>query len=198
MSSQPIQASFHRTAEGRLAARVADIAFLAVRAEGESFRVAYASGLASPPERWTRQDFDGLSRLVDGEAGFRVHVEESAEHYRQLAGLNRRDVKTRAMTPWGAAQQSRIYGEGVVAHSTAGHGGFHLDPARNALVDRRWRNAEGWYEEDSEWAIVAATFPELFTTSERASAGHVAPFRTRCLRGDLWPRPRARPKQGQG
>ena len=104
------------------------------------------------------------------EAGFRAHVEERAEHYRQLVGLDRRDVKTRTMTPWGPAQQSRIYGEGVIAHSTAGHGGFHLDATRNALVDRRWRNRDGWYEEDSEWAIVAATFPELFTSSERASA----------------------------
>ena len=55
MSSQPIQASFHRTAEGRLAARVADIAFLALPTKREGLRVAYASRLASPPERWTRQ-----------------------------------------------------------------------------------------------------------------------------------------------
>ena len=170
MSSQPIRASFHRTAEGRLAASVADIAFLALPAEGEGLHVAYASNLASPPEHWTRRDFYGHGPLVAGEAGFRVHVEERAEHYRQLADLNRRDVKIRATTPWGPAQQSRIYGEGVIAHSAAGHGGFHLDATRNALVDKRWRNRDGWYEEDSEWAVVAATFPELFTTSERASA----------------------------
>jgi hypothetical protein len=170
MSSHPIKASFHRTDEGRLAARVADNAFLALPAEGESFRVAYASSLVSPPERWTRRDFYGVGPLVEGEAGFRSHVEERAKHYRQLQALCRRDVGMRAETPWGTAQQSRIYSEGVIAHSTAGHGGFHLDPTRNAFVDARWRNAEGWYEEDSEWAIVAATFPELFTTSERAAA----------------------------
>jgi hypothetical protein len=170
MSSQPSQTSFHRTAEGRLAAQVADIAFLALAAEGEGFRVAYATNLASPPERWTRRDFFGLGPLVTGEAGFRVYVESQAEHYRQLASLNRRDVKIRATTPGGPAQQSRIYGEGVIAHSTAGHGGFHLDASHNALVDRRWRDRDGWYEEDAEWAIVSATFPELFTSSERAAA----------------------------
>ena len=170
MSSQPIQASFHRTTEGRLSARVADIAFLALPSEGEHIQVAYGSGLGSPPESWTRRDFYGLGPLVEGEAGFRIHVEERAEHHRQLQSLSRRDVTTRARTPWGQAQQSRVYGEGVIAHSTAGHGGFHLDAERNALVDRHWRNGDGWYEEDSEWAKVAATFPELFTTSERASA----------------------------
>src|SRR5271168_3996451 len=129
MSFQHIQASFHRTAEGRLAARVADIAFLALPAEDQGFRVAYASGLSSPPERWTRRDFYGLGRLVDGEAGFRGFVEERAEHHRQLAVLNRRDVKTRAPTPWGTAQQSRLYGEGVIAHSTAEHGGLLSIPS---------------------------------------------------------------------
>lgn len=172
MSSQSIHASFHRTAEGRLAARIADIGFLALPAEGERLRVGYGHGpcLAMPPERWMLREFHGHGPLVEGEAGFRAHVEERAEHYRQRQALGRRDVQTRRETPWGRAQQSRLYGEGVIAHSTAGHGGFHLDAARNALVDRRWRNRDGWYEEDSEWAIVAATFPELFTTSERASA----------------------------
>lgn len=170
MSSQAIRASFDRTAEGRLAARVADIAFLALPSEGERLRVAYASGLASPPESWTRRDFDGLGVLVVGDAGFRTHVEERAEHSRQLQVLSRLGVTTRARTPWGPAQQSRIYGEGVIAHSTAGHGGFHLDAKRNALVDRGWRNRDGWYEEDSEWAKVAATFPDLFTSFERACA----------------------------
>ena len=170
MSSQPIQASFHRTVEGRLAARAADIAFLALPAEGEPLRVAYASGLVSAPESWTRRDFFCRGPLVEGEAGFRSYVEERAEHYRQLQSLSRRDVTKRAETPWGPAQQSRIYGEGVITHSTAEHGGFHLDAERNGLVDRRWRNRDGWYEEDSEWAVVAATFPELFTTSERTSA----------------------------
>jgi len=170
MSSQPIRASFHRTAEGVLAARVAEIAFLALHTEGERLRVGYASGLASVPERWTPRDFYGHGPIVEGEAGFRAYVEERAEHYRQLQALGRRDVRIRIETPWGPAQQSRVYVEGVIAHSTAGHGGFHLDAARNALVDRRWRHRDGWYEEDSEWAVVAATFPELFTTSERTSA----------------------------
>lgn len=198
MSSQAIKASFHRTAEGRLAARVAEIAFLALHTRGERLRVGYASGLASAPERWTPRDFYGHGPIVEGEAGFRSYVEERAEHYRQLQSLSRRDVTKRAETPWGAAQLSRIYGEGVIAHSSAGHGGFHLDAQRNALVDARWRNADGWYEEDSEWAKVAATFPELFTSSEHASAEdtlrHSAPDAYEAIRGVILERGQSRVK----
>ncbi|PYE30419.1 N12 class adenine-specific DNA methylase [Rhizobium sp. PP-WC-1G-195] len=38
------------------------------------------------------------------------------------------------------------------------------------LYEEALRNASGWYEEDAEWAIVAQTFPEVFTTYERRSA----------------------------
>lgn len=144
MSSQSAEPSFHLTDEGRLVARLADLAFLALPARDRGLRVAYATGLELAPERWTRQDFCGLGRLVDGEAGFRAYVEERAEHRRQLAGLARRDIMARAETPWGTSQVLRLYADGVVSYSTAGHGGFHLDPAQNALVDELWRNAEGW------------------------------------------------------
>ena len=55
-------------------------------------------------------------------------------------------------------------------HSTAGHGGFHLSATRNRKIDPMLRSAGGWYEEDAEWAIVAITFPRLFTAPERRHA----------------------------
>ncbi len=170
MSSKTIEALFHRTDEGRLAARVGDIAFFALRTADERLCVGYAYGVSKPPECWRPEDFYGRGRYVEDETEFRAHVEERAEHFRQVQSLLRRDARLAVETPWGRSQQSRIYSEGVVAHSTAGHGGFHLDAKRNALVDPRWRNAGGWYEEDSQWAVVAATFPELFTTYERSCA----------------------------
>jgi len=63
-----------------------------------------------------------------------------------------------------------VYAEGVVAHSTAGHGGFHLSSERNAKVHSLLRKDMPWYEEDCEWAIVAITFPDLFTGYERSLA----------------------------
>jgi hypothetical protein len=42
------------------------------------------------------------------------------------------------------------------------------------MVDPSWRNPNGWYEEDCEWAIVAMTFPTLFTGTVFASARSTA------------------------
>lgn len=65
-------------------------------------------------------------------------------------------------TRWGEAQAAQRYGRGIVCYQTAGHGGFHLSAGRNALVHEAWRDEEGWYEEDCDWAIVAVTFPQFF------------------------------------
>lgn len=65
-------------------------------------------------------------------------------------------------TPWGAAQQSESLCRGIVQYYTAGHGGVHLSPTRNMVVPEYMRNADGWYEEDCEWAIPASIFPEAW------------------------------------
>lgn len=63
------------------------------------------------------------------------------------------------------------YAPGIINYSCAGHGGFHLASGRNAAVHPAWRTADGWYEEDSEWAVVAITFPEAFHP-DKVSAAH--------------------------
>ncbi|WP_425503401.1 DUF7007 domain-containing protein [Rhizobium oryzihabitans] len=63
---------------------------------------------------------------------------------------------------------------GIVSYSTSGHGGFHLSHDRNHIVDSSVRSAGGWYEEDCEWAIVALTFPDVFTGYERRCAEEIA------------------------
>ncbi len=62
-------------------------------------------------------------------------------------------------TPWGESQLTTHYDTGIVFYSTASHGGFKLDRARNAQVPNYLRRAGGWYEEDCDWAIVALIFP---------------------------------------
>jgi hypothetical protein len=70
----------------------------------------------------------------------------------------------------GTSQCATVYADGVVSHSTAGHGGFHLDAAHNAKVHPALRARGGWYEEDCAWAAVAQALPELFTDYERRCA----------------------------
>src|SRR3546814_19894645 len=84
---------------------------------------------------------------------------ENAQHRRQLRTLGRREVRQRLSTPWGLAQSSEIYANGVVFHSTASHGGIKLDRARNMAMPGVLRVAGGWSEEDCEWAKVAIGFP---------------------------------------
>src|SRR3546814_21104401 len=84
--------------------------------------------------------------------------------------LVRRGFRQRLSTPWGLAQSSEIYANGVVFHSTASHGGIKLDRARNMAMPGVLRVAGGWYEEDCEWAKVAIGFPDLFTDYERCHA----------------------------
>ncbi|MCG2841459.1 hypothetical protein L6Q21_10750 [Sandaracinobacter sp. RS1-74] len=164
-----IAAVFGRSADGHLAARVEDIGFIAIPAKN-GFRVATGWRLTRPIDQWTTSNVFGASASVADEATFRAHVEENAEHRRQLRTLGRREDRQRISTPWGMAQSSEIYADGVAFHSTASHGGIKLDRTRNAAMPTVLRVSGGWYEEDCEWAKVAIGFPDLFTDCERRHA----------------------------
>lgn len=164
-----IAAVFGRSADGHLAALITDIAFIAIPVR-DGFRVATGWRLRKPIDQWTVDDVFGASATLADEASFCAHVEENAEHRRQLRRLGRREDRLRISTPWGMAQSSEIYADGVVFHSTASHGGIKLDRARNAAMPAMLRVPGGWYEEDCEWAKVAIGLPDLFTDYERRHA----------------------------
>lgn len=165
----PIVALFERTKQGLLAAQVEDLAWLAVPV-ADGFKMKNAWRLRTPIADWVRLDFHGADGVVADEVAFRAHVEAIAEHRRQLRALDRRTGSGGVQTPWGAAQHSEIYAEGIAFYSTASHGDFHLDDERNAAMPDCLRNADGWYEEDEQWAKVAFAFPALFTERERSQA----------------------------
>lgn len=155
-----------RSADGLLVARVGDTAFAMVPARQGRHFLATGWRLSRPLDTWRRGDFYGHSGDVADEAAFRALVAENAEHQRERAALGRREIVSRAYTPWGASQGAMTYGEGVLCHSTAGHGGFQLAPEQNARVHPLLRSSSGFYEEDAEWAAVAQALPELFTAYE--------------------------------
>lgn len=71
-------------------------------------------------------------------------------------------------TPWGKSQHQTQFGEGIVFHTTAGHGGFHVESRLLKLMPQvlqdfnPFTGKKGWFEEDCDWAIVAVAFPDRF------------------------------------
>ncbi|WP_409526980.1 DUF7007 domain-containing protein [Rhizobium sp. G21] len=161
---------FATSADGIPVARIADLVLAMVMSPSGFAFLASAAFVRRPLAELTRADFIGHDGRLAGEAEFRARVAETAGHKRDLAALNRVQTRISASTPWGGSQMAVIYADGVVAHSTAGHGGFHLSSDRNAKVHPLLRKDTSWYEEDCEWAIVAFSFPELFTGYERSTA----------------------------
>lgn len=162
--------SFGSSADGMPVALVGDTAFAMAKARDDRHYLVTAWRLSRPMDEWIRSDFYGHSGELADEAAFRARVLENAEHQREKRALGRHEICSRAHTPWGTSQGASVYAEGVTAHSTAGHGGFKLSAERNRKVHSMLRSAGGWYEEDAEWAIIAISFPHLFTAFERRCA----------------------------
>ena len=161
---------FGRSADGMNVALVGDHAYAMAPARDGEFILVSAWRLRKPMPEWIRDDFYGHSGALADEAAFRARVLEYAEHQREKHALGRKEVRSRDHTPWGTSQGATIYAEGVTCHDTAGHGGFKLSEERNAQVHPMLRAHDGWYEEDECWAIVALTYPQLFTAFERRHA----------------------------
>lgn len=164
------EVSFGHSTEGMMVALVGDTAFAMAPARDGRHYLVTAWNIRRPMAEWKRSEFYGHSGDLADETAFRARVLENAEHQREKRGLGRREIASRAHTPWGTSQGATLYAEGVTCHSTAGHGGFHLSAERNRKVHPALRVAGGFYEEDEAWAIVAITFPHLFTAFERRCA----------------------------
>jgi len=157
-------ADLKMTKDGWSAKEVGGTVYVAV---GTSpIHIKYAYGDESKIDRMTERDCYGLHKSVEDLPGFISALEEMAEHHRQKARLGRREEDSKIRTPWGESQGCTVYGPGVKAHSTAGHGGFQVFSKVNKVIPEPYRNADGWYEEDAEWAKVAAGLPHLFTDYE--------------------------------
>lgn len=56
-------------------------------------------------------------------------------------------------TPWGESQGGNRYMPGVLFFHTAGHGGLKIARELNQKIPAVFRNEDGWYEEDCDFAI---------------------------------------------
>lgn len=81
------------------------------------------------------------------------------------------DTMSAKHSVWGPVQTEKSYGEGITHVTTAGHGGFVLSPEMNEHVKVKFPDFKPWgghersYEEDCDWAVVVATFPDRFPSS---------------------------------
>ncbi len=160
---------FALSAEGFPVARTRELVLAMITTPAGSF-LASAWAIKRPLSALKRQDFYRHDGYLEDEAAFVARVIETAEHQRDVHDLGRVQARMSRSTPWGMSQAATIYGPGIVSHTTAGHGGFHLSSDRNLGVPSALRNDTCWYEEDVEWAVVAHAFPELFTGYERRTA----------------------------
>ena len=161
---------FGRSIDGMLVALVGEHAFAMAPARDGRHYLVTGWRIRRPLAEWTRDNFYGHGGDLVDEAAFRARVLEQAEHQRERIALARQEIHSTAHTPWGPSQSATIHADGIVEHSTAEHGGFHLSMDRNAQVHPMLRSEGGWYEEDFAWSIVAITFPDLFTGYERRCA----------------------------
>ena len=157
---------FGRSAGGLTVARIGDAAYAMIPTADGRHYLGSSWRLSNPLSDWKRSDFCGHGGDVADEAAFHSFVQEQAEHQGEKIALARQELRAHANTPWGPSQGAVRYSEGVVFHSTSGHGGFHLSADRNAQVLPLLRAAGGWYEEDAAWAAVATAWPDLFTRLE--------------------------------
>ena len=137
---------FGESAEGFPVARIGDIVLAMIPLVDGGAHLASACFVCRPLDELKRGDFYGHDGRLADEQEFRRRVHETAEHRRELDALGRVQTRMAASTPWGSSQLATIYGRGVISHSTAGHGGFHLSDDRNRLVDPSLRKGSPWYE----------------------------------------------------
>jgi hypothetical protein len=70
-------------------------------------------------------------------------------------------------TPWGTPQTTTEIAPGIIAYTTASHGGYYLSPERVAEMPKPLSEFQPWagpnfYEEDCDWSVVALAFPQFF------------------------------------
>lgn len=128
------EALFGRSAEGLAVARVADNTFAMVPGRDGGHYLATAGALPA--------------RLPIGRAPISTAMRATSPTRQRFVFASRRIPSTSSSAPWGPSQGATVYADGVICHSTAGHGGFHLDPARNEKVHPLLRAADGFYEQD--------------------------------------------------
>jgi len=176
MSSEPQLATMNDlrlTRDGYSALVLGNIVYAAVGFRDE-IAVCDAFLRSKPVEEMTIDQFTRNGTYVKDLPAFVAEINDLAVDNEQVARLGRIRRPSKTSTDWGTSQNAVIYARGIIKYETAGHGGFKVSKTVNEKILEPYRNTDddgiGWYEEDTEWAKVAASFPYLFTDRELRNA----------------------------
>lgn len=154
------------TSDGLKAARLGDVTYAVRKTVGGELFISHAYD-KKPLSELKASDFFGHEGRIDSYEAFVADMEDRLKGKEQVNALGRFDFDSKTRTPWGQSQGGTVYVEkGIYKHHTAGHGGFKVYKNLNDLIPEPYRNDDGWYEEDSEWAKVAVSFPAYFSERE--------------------------------
>ena len=80
----------------------------------------------------------------------------------------------RKQTPWGIAQDSIEFADGIISYQTSSHGGIWLSKARQEILKKlypdypNWLGSLEWWEEDCDWAVPFVVFATEIEASGKA------------------------------
>lgn len=182
---------YGKSSDGLIVARVGDTGLYALRPVQDEFYIAYGSG-RKPLEKLTSNDFYGHMGRIASEEAFKAEMEDIALSQEQISALGRYDVDSKINTPWGKSQGATVFVEkGIYRHHTASHGGFKVFKALNNEIPEPYRNDNGWYEEDCDWACVAVSLPGYFSEREVRQATETVinwlPDQYEAVTGEVFP-----------
>lgn len=79
-------------------------------------------------------------------------------------------------TPWGEADSITKHAEGIIEVSTPGHGGIGISGEAAKQLSAQAKaiaihsGDTWWFEEDCDWAVAVAEFPEVFSDRNKEFA----------------------------
>lgn len=155
-----------KTSDGLVAARAGNTVYAMLPRTDGRYTISAHYG-ASDIAELSHSDFAGILEEASGIEDFMAYMTDVMEHLRQKDALGRYEKPSATSTPWGKSQGATVYVEnGIVFHSTARHGGFKVSARLNREIPEPYRNENGWYEEDCEYAKVIVSLPAYFTDRE--------------------------------
>jgi hypothetical protein len=96
-------------------------------------------------------------------------------------------------SPWGHIDSAKEVSRGIFWVSTSSHGGYYLSEEMHSKMPEQLRfensysgRGSQWFEEDLEWSLVVASFPECFEPKNCMYAVNAISYYKRKAKGEYF------------